>query len=171
MTSGSRQIRVACAKCGYDKQRTLVAGDDRTLEQLSASLRCGGCRTWGKSGAIRVSLAASHEPERTGQSAGETRAAQTTANGANRESGPAKQHRDADTRPVHVHGTCLNCGHNENFKPKWRRGETVNRWLGTSRVPSVAPRDLQGTSTCARALPVPTGGAAARFRGTLERAF
>jgi hypothetical protein len=55
MTSGPRRIRVACAKCDYDKVRTLEAGDDRTLEQLSASLRCGGCRTWGKNGALSVS--------------------------------------------------------------------------------------------------------------------
>lgn len=55
MTSGPRRIRVACEKCGYDKLRTLEAGDERTLEQLSASLRCGGCRTWGKNGALSVS--------------------------------------------------------------------------------------------------------------------
>jgi len=102
MTSGSRRIRVACAKCGYDKQRTLEAGDERTLEQLSASLRCGGCRTWGKNGAISVSLAASSTEKRCLRGAGETAA-----------------------QPLDVHGTCLNCGHNENFNPKWRRGETL----------------------------------------------
>lgn len=103
MTSGPRRIRVACAKCGYDKLRTLEAGDDRTLEQLSATLRCGGCRTWGKSGAIHVSLTGS--PERKHTIAGATK--------------------NADARPDVVHGTCLICGHNDNFKPKWRRGETL----------------------------------------------
>ena len=99
MTSGHRRIRVACAKCGYDKARTLEAGDDRTLAQLSASLRCGGCRTWGKSGALSISLASRSRRERTQEETG--------------------------ARPLHVHATCINCGHNENFKPKWRRGETL----------------------------------------------
>lgn len=103
MTSGPRQIRVACAKCGYNKLRTLEAGDDRTLEQLSASLRCGGCRTWGKSGAVSVS------------SVGLPR----------RKPGAAKITAKAAGRPLVVHGTCLNCGHNENFKPKWQGGETL----------------------------------------------
>lgn len=125
MTSGPRQIRVACARCGYEKQRTLVAGDDRTVEQLSASLRCGGCRAWGKSGAISVSLPASRKQVRCEQTAAKTSTPQTNAAGTNGKSGAAEERRHADTRPVYVHGTCLNCGHSETFKPKWRPGETL----------------------------------------------
>jgi hypothetical protein len=32
---------------------------------------------------------------------------------------------ESESQPRHVHGLCLNCGHNENFKPRWRRGETL----------------------------------------------
>jgi len=100
MTSGSRRIRVACAKCDYNKVRTLEAGDDRTLAQLSASLRCGGCRTWGKNGALTVTLA------------------------------------DFNPQPRRVHCVCLDCGYNENFRPKWRRSDTLDSLARESTCPA-----------------------------------
>lgn len=126
MTSGPRQIRVACAKCGYDKQRTLAAGDDRTLEQLSASLRCGGCRAWGKNGAISVSPTATPKKRRTQRSAHESSVSRIHPNVSNRDSGAIDNASQPNSRPALVHGACLNCGHTETFKPKWRRGETLD---------------------------------------------
>lgn len=125
MTFGHRRIRVACAKCGYDKERTLKAGDDRTLAQLSASLRCGGCRTWGKSGAVSVALASHSRRERGQQAAEETPATRLDSSDRNSDSGSVHKAREAGERPVRVHGVCLTCGHNEDFKPRWRRGDTL----------------------------------------------
>lgn len=111
MTSGPRRIRVACAKCGYDKVRTLAAGDDRTLAQLSVSLRCGGCRAWGKNGDLSVDLHVGDE--RHSASASDASATHDV------------YPEFSDPHPRDVHGVCLVCGHHENFRPRWRRGETL----------------------------------------------
>lgn len=144
MTSGSRQIRVACAKCDYDKQRTLAAGDDRTLEQLSASLPCGGCRTWGKSGALRVasviptvrvsSRSAHNRPSATRETAGIGGSHATSAHTAN----------EASVQPRHVHGVCLNCGHNENFRPRWKRRDTLESLAREMVCPACEAEGAEG---------------------------
>lgn len=130
---------MACAKCGYEKQRTLEAGDDRTLEQLSASLRCGGCRTWGKSGALNVTLADFNaEPHYRSVRA------RDVANDAAIRTASAARAREAGLQPRHVHGVCLDCGHNENFRPKWRRGDTLDSVARESTWPKCGAEGSAG---------------------------
>jgi hypothetical protein len=139
MTSGPRRIRVACAKCDYDKVRTLEAGDDRTLEQLSASLRCGGCRTWGRNGAVSVTIVdfdagPRPHPVRRHEVTSDAADHKVSANNADK----------ADPQPRYMHCVCLDCGHNENFRPRWRRGDTLDSVARESTCPACGAEGSAG---------------------------
>lgn len=139
MTSGPRRIRVVCAKCDYNKVRTLEAGDDRTLTQLSASLRCGGCRTWGKNGAVSVTFADFETQRHPRPARGPAEASDGAVHTAS-----ADEARKAKLQPRHVHGVCLDCGHNENFRPKWRRGDTLESLARESMCPACGAEGAAG---------------------------
>lgn len=38
----------------------------------------------------------------------------------------ADQASEADLQPHYLHCVRLDCGHNENFRPRWRRGDPLD---------------------------------------------
>lgn len=112
MKAGSRQIRVTCKACGYDKVRTLRAGDARTLETLRASLRCGDCRVWAKSGSVSIQLVSRDEDAKRAES------------GRSADAKPGDKIPPAP-RAVHLRAKCIVCGNSSVFHQKWRTADTL----------------------------------------------
>lgn len=64
MNPGPRRIRVACKRCRYNALRTLKAGDDRTLDTLRTTLRCGQCGARAHLGMLDIApLGGAHAPK------------------------------------------------------------------------------------------------------------
>lgn len=113
MTSGPRRIRVACTRCDHVATRTLKAGDQRTLETLRRTLRCGQCRAWASTGLVLVDSVGDAEARPVFVDLGEQRTGINTHAAGQR------------TRPRLVRAICLKCYQSRRFKPRWRRNESI----------------------------------------------
>ncbi len=51
---------------------------------------------------------------------------------------------EADLQPRYVHCVCLDCGHNENFRPRWRRGDTLDSVARESTCPACGAEGSAG---------------------------